>query len=100
MTNFLIKEGFEVESYDNAEDAAMAISGGVASMVIAGLAFAGMDGEEFIRRTRDSYAGPVVIVSSSLDAARKSALRDLGVKAAIDKSGPWQEALKTELAAV
>jgi DNA-binding NtrC family response regulator len=100
VKNFLVREGFEVESFDNAEEAGMAVSGGIASMVISGLAFAGMDAEEFIRRTRENYSGPVVVISSSLDPKREAALRALGVKAAIDKSGPWQEALKAELAAL
>jgi DNA-binding NtrC family response regulator len=100
MKNFLTHEGFEVESFDNAEDAGMAVSGGQASMVITGLAFAGMEAEEFIRRTRENYAGPLVVISSSLDPGKEAALRALGVKAAINKSSPWQETLKTELAAL
>jgi DNA-binding NtrC family response regulator len=100
MKNFLTQEGFEVESFNNAEDAGMAISGGLASMVISGLAFAGMEAEDFIRRIQEVYAGPVVVISSSVDPQRESALRALGVKAAINKSGPWQKALKSELAAL
>jgi DNA-binding response OmpR family regulator len=100
VKNFLAQEGFEVESFGNAEEAGMAVSGGQASMVISGLAFAGMEAEDFIRRTRENYAGPLVVISSSLDPQREAALRTLGVKAAIDKSGPWQEALKAELAAL
>ena len=100
MKNFLTQEGFEVESFSNAEEAGMAISGGLASMVISGLAFAGMEAEEFIRRTKENYAGPLVVISSSLDPQKKSSLSGLGVKAAIDKSGPWQESLKAELAAL
>jgi DNA-binding response OmpR family regulator len=94
MGGFLTREGFEVEGFDNADDADMAISGGTAAMVIAGLAFAGMEGEDFIRRTRESYSGPMVIVSSSIDPEREARLRELGVNAAISKSGPWQEALR------
>ena len=100
VKNFLSQEGFEAESFANAEDAGMVISGGQAAMVIFGLAFAGMEAEDFIRRTRENYAGPLVGISSSLDPKREAALRSLGVKAAINKSGPWQEALKAELAAL
>ncbi|MDR1445138.1 MAG: response regulator [Treponema sp.] len=100
MKNFLTGEGFEVEGFDNAEDAAMAVSGGRASMMICGLAFAGMKAEDFIRRTRENYAGPIVVISSSLDSQTAVSLKALGVKAAFDKSGPWQDALKTELAAL
>jgi DNA-binding response OmpR family regulator len=100
MKNFLTKEGFEVVSFDHADDANMAISGGVASMVIAGLAFAGMEGEDFIRRTRETYAGPIVVISSSIDAEKELALREMGVNAAISKSGAWQEALRKELDAL
>jgi hypothetical protein len=69
-------------------------------MVISGLAFAGMEAEDFIRRTRENYSGPIVVISSSLDPQKEAALRALGVKAALNKSGPWQDALKTELAAL
>jgi DNA-binding NtrC family response regulator len=100
MKNFLTHEGFEVEGFDNAEDADMAISGGLASMVITGLAFAGMKVEDFIRRTKENYAGPLVVISSSLDPGKEAALLKLGVKAAISKSGPWQDFLKAELAAL
>jgi DNA-binding response OmpR family regulator len=100
VKNFLSQEGFEVESFDNAEEAGMAISGGAASMVISGLALAGMEAEDFIRRTRENYAGPLVVISSSLDPQREAALRTLGVNAAINKAGPWQKALKAELAAL
>ncbi|MDR3161027.1 MAG: response regulator [Spirochaetaceae bacterium] len=100
VKSFLGQEGFTVEGFDNAEEAGMAISGGLASMVISGLAFAGMEGEDFIRRTRENYAGPLVVLSSSLDPQKEAALRSLGVKAAISKAGPWQEALKAELAAL
>jgi two-component system cell cycle response regulator len=100
MKKFLTGAGFDVEGFDNAEDAAMAVSGGQASMVISGLAFAGMKAEDFIRRTRENYAGPIVVISSSLDSRTAASLKTLGVKAAFDKSGPWQEALKAELAAL
>jgi DNA-binding NarL/FixJ family response regulator len=69
-------------------------------MVISGLAFAGMEAADFIRRTRENYAGPIVVISSSLDSQTTAALKDLGVKAALDKSGSWQEPLKIELAAL
>jgi two-component system cell cycle response regulator len=100
MKNFLAKEGFEVEGFDDPEDAIMAISGGQASMVISGLALAGMEAEECIRRIRENYAGPLVVISSSLDPQTASSLMALGVKAALDKSASWQESLKAELAAL
>jgi two-component system cell cycle response regulator len=100
MKNFLAKEGFETEGFDNPEDAIMAVSGGQASMVISGLALAGMEAGEFIRRIRENYAGPVVVISSSLDPRTASSLMALGVKSALDKSAPWQEPLRAELAAL
>jgi DNA-binding response OmpR family regulator len=100
MRNFLSKEGFEVEGYDKAEDANIAISGGAASMVIAGLAIAGVEGDDFVRRIIESYAGPVIILSSSIDRQNEDALLALGVKAAINKAGAWQVVLKPYLDAI
>ena len=100
MRNFLNKEGFEVEGYDNAEDANMAISGGTASMVIAGLAIAGVEGDDFVRRIIESYAGPVIIISSSIDRQKEDSLLAIGVKAAINKAGSWQDLLKPYLDAI
>ena len=78
----------------------MAIGGGAMDMVIMGLTFADTDGESFLRRTMSSYAGPVIVVSSSIDSGLEEKLIDLGVRAAISKSGPWQESLKPHLAAL
>ena len=100
MRRFLAAEGFEVESFSNAEDANIAISGGSASMVIAGLAIAGAEGEDFIRKVKESYSGPFVILSSSIDPEREEALLALGVKAAISKSGTWQKNLRPLLSAL
>ena len=100
MENFLTKEGFEVEGYGSPEDASMAISGGSAAMVIAGLAIAGVEGDDFIKRIIEFYNGPLIIISSSIDKQKEEELLDLGVKAAINKSGKWQEALRPYLAEI
>ena len=97
MKLFLEKEGFEVEGFDNTQEADMAIGGGAMDMVIMGLTFTDSEGDDFLNRTMESYAGPVVIVSSSIDGKKEEKLVDLGVKAAINKSGPWQQALKPHL---
>jgi two-component system cell cycle response regulator len=93
MRTFLSGEGFEVESFDTAEDAGMAINGGTASMVITGLAIADMSGETFIQKVAESFAGPIVILSSSINDDQAAALKSLGVRAAINKSGKWKDEL-------
>ena len=100
MRAFLQREGFEVESFDNPQDADMVIGSGAADMVIMGLAFADISGPEFIERIREFYGGPIIVISSSLDNDKEKALVSLGARAAINKSGPWQEALKPHLSAL
>ena len=98
MKTFLEAEGFEVESFESAQEAEIVIGAGAADMVIMGLTFADIDGEKFVSRTVESFAGPVIVVSSSADnKEREERLIDLGIKAAIDKSGPWKESLKPYL---
>ncbi|MDR3342782.1 MAG: response regulator [Treponema sp.] len=97
MRIFLVNEGFEVESFDNWEDAAIAVSGGSADMVITGLALADMSGETYIKKMVDSYAGPIIVMSSSINQQTEHTMLALGVKAAIGKSGGWKEALRPYL---
>ena len=99
MRSFLEAQGFEVESFDSAQEANMVIGAGAADIVITGLAFPDMDGEEFISRVRESFAGPIIVVSSSIDNQDKyERLVDLGIRAMVLKSGPWKENLKPFLA--
>ena len=100
MRSFLISEGFEVEDFAGANDAYIAIQGGTAAMVITGLQLLGAEGDSFVRRTLEAFSGPVIVVSSSLDAKKEAALHGLGIKAAIEKSDDWQKALKPHLAAL
>ena len=94
---FLQKEGFEVESFDSAQEASLAIGGGGADMVIMGLTFADGGGTDFLDKVVDSYAGPVIVISASLTDQRKEELIDHGAKAAINKTGSWQSNLKPHL---
>ena len=100
MNSFLQKEGFEVESFENAQEANLAISGGTVDMFIMGLTFADIEGEELLRRASESFSGPIIVVSSSLDKVKEERLIAQGAKAAINKSGPWQEGLKPFLSAL
>ena len=96
MKSFLLNEGFEVESYDNARDASMGISGGLIDMVIMGLAFTDIDGEEFLKSVSESFSGPIIVVTGSVDAEKENRLAALGCRAAIGKTG-WQSSLKPYL---
>ena len=100
MRVFLEGEGFSVEGFGSPEDANIAIQGGSAAMVISGLELAGTGGEAFIKRTIEDFHGPVVVVSSSLDAKKETALQDIGVKACIGKAGDWKGALRRHLRAL
>jgi len=99
MRNFLVKEGFEVESFDNVQDSNMAISGGAVDMVIIGLTFVDAEGEEFLNRIQDCYSGPIIVISSSVE-KHEEQLMSLGIKDAISKTGPWQDRLRLHLAAL
>jgi len=101
MRIFLEAEGFEVESFDSAQEANMAIGGGLADMVIMGLAFHDTEGEDFLVRTVESFSGPVIVVSSSMDEERTEKLINMGARAALNKTGSsWKEGLKPHLAAL
>ena len=100
MRNFLEKEGFEVESFDSAQEANFSISAGSGEIVITGLTFSDIDGVEFLLKIMDSFSGPVIVVSSSVDKALEEKLIDLGIRAALSKSGSWQEKLKPHLLAL
>jgi DNA-binding response OmpR family regulator len=97
MKTFLEAEGFEVESFDSAQEANIAIGGGFADLVIMGLAFQDMDGKEFLAKTVEAFAGPVIIVSSSSDEQRTNELLSLGARAVVSKSGSWKEDLRSHL---
>ena len=100
MRSFLEKEGFEVESFDSAQEANFSIGAGSGDMVITGLTFQDIEGEEFVQKIMDSFSGPVIIVSSSVEKSLEEKLIDLGIRAALGKSGNWQEGIKPHLAAL
>ena len=100
MKTFLEGEGFEVESFDSAQDASMTIGSSMVDMVIMGLTFADSEGKEFFNKITESFAGPIIIISSSVDEKNKAELIARGAKAAIDKSDHWQLSLKPHLAAL
>ena len=98
MKGFLETEGFEVESYESAQEASFAIGAGTGDIVIMGLTFSDLDGEEFAVKVIESFSGPVLVVSSSIDKDKEDHLLELGIKAAVNKSGQWKDALKPYLA--
>lgn len=95
---FLAREGFEVEGFNNGEDASFVVNGSDIAMILCGLSLSDMDGKDFIKRVREYFAGPIIIISSSIENEDDEALRELGVTAALKKSGGWQEALRPYLA--
>jgi DNA-binding response OmpR family regulator len=97
LRTFLEKEGFEVESFDSAQEAGFSIGAGSGDMVIMGLAFFFFLGAEFINKILESFSGPVIVISSSVDKTLEAKFIDMGIRAAFNKSGPWQEGLKPHL---
>ena len=100
VKSHLENEGFEVASYGNTQDANMAIGSELISMVIMGLTFTDARGEDFLNKILESFAGPVVVISASVDDKKKKDLLLKGVAAAINKSSPWQQFLKPHLSAL
>ena len=98
MKVFLQSEGFMVEGFDSALEANMTIAAGGADMIIVGLAFAGIEGEEFVNKIVSTFSGPVIVISSSVDKVKEERLLALGVHAAINKSISWKESLRPYLA--
>ena len=100
VRTFLKGEGFEVSSFESAQDANMAISSEIIHMVIMGLAFADIEGKEFLKKIVDSFTGPIIVISSSVDQKMHEELVAQGITAAINKSGPWQQSLMPYLTAL
>jgi len=100
MRVFLEEEGFEVEGFDSAAEANLTIGAGSADMVIMGLTFADVDGKEFAKRIVETFTGPVIVVSSSLDKEKSNKLKEMGILAAFDKAGPWKEGIRPHLSAL
>ena len=100
MKTFLEAEGFEVESFESAQEAGFAIGAGSGDMVIMGLTFSEMEGEEFLSKTALSFSGPIIVVSSSMNSNRVEELVELGARATLDKTGPWKKDLKPYLSAL
>ena len=100
MRIFLEETGFAVEGFDSAQEANLTIGAGSADIVIMGLTFSDIDGYEFAKRVVESFTGPVIVVSASLTQEKIAELKALGILAAIDKSGPWKDAIKPHLLAL
>ena len=97
MTSFLESEGFQVESYNNTREASAAINAGFGDMVIMGLAFVDSEGDDFAAKIIESFSGPVIVVSSSIDKETEDRLIQMGIKAAVSKSGFWKDNLRPHL---
>ena len=94
MKSFLSGKGLECESFERGDDAVNAVAGGRATFVITGLELPDMSGEEFLKRLMTlPQKTPVIVVTSSDEAAKHKRIEALGVKAIIMKSDDW----KTEL---
>jgi DNA-binding response OmpR family regulator len=100
MRTFLQAEGFEVEGFDSAQEANLSIGAGGADIVVMGLAFADIDGKDFVRKTMETFSGPVFVVSSSVDKILEHELHDMGVMAACSKTDAWKDILRPHLLAL
>jgi len=94
MKSFLSEKGLESESFEKGEDAVNVIAEGRASFVITGLELADMSGQEFLKRLMTlPHKTPIIVVTSSDEAAKHKRLEALGVKAIIMKNDDWKEKL-------
>lgn len=94
MRAYLTEKGLECESFERGEDAVDAVKDGRASFVITGMELADMSGEELVKRLIVMpRKTPVIVVTSSEDAADSKPLKALGVREVILKSGEWKEEL-------
>ena len=99
MKTFLVELGHESENFARGEDAVAAVKAGKTDWVITGMSLGDMGGEEFIKRLAVSeVSAPVIVVTSSDEAAQYQRLVALGVKAIIQKSGDWKTGLSEKLA--
>ena len=90
---FLTEQGFFVESYGFANQALEAI-GDDTGIIISGLVFPDMSGEDFIKSAvKNVHNIPIVALTSTTDPQKQQMLVDLGVKKRIQKSGDWQKEL-------
>jgi len=94
---FLESEGFKVESFGTAQEATIAIVGGLPDMIIMGLAFSDAEGEEFLARAVESFDGPIIVLSSTSDERKAEKLISLGAHALVNKSASWKDELKPYL---
>jgi len=90
---FLTEQGFFVESYGLAKQALEAI-GDDTGIIISGLVFPDMSGEDFIKNAiGDTHKIPIIALTSTTDPQKQQMLIDIGVKKRIEKSGTWQDEL-------
>jgi len=95
MKVFLTELGVESENFERGEDVLDIVGTRKVSCVITGLELADMSGEELIRQLLFSgHSMTIIAVTGSDDDERAQNLRDLGVKATIQKGGNWKEKLR------
>ncbi|MDR1802956.1 MAG: response regulator [Treponema sp.] len=95
MGIFLAELGLESKGFDRGEDVLDAVESRKVSCVICGLELMDMSGEELIKRLLfASYSMTIIAVTSSANEERAQRLKELGVKAIIQKGGNWKEQLR------
>ncbi|MDR2534604.1 MAG: response regulator [Treponema sp.] len=91
---FLNEQALEVESYSTGTEVIEAINKGDVSLLITGLAFADIEGVDFIKRIVGCpYVVPIIILTAVQDPKMEHILNELGIKAHVLKSSAWQEQL-------
>jgi two-component system cell cycle response regulator len=91
---FLDEHKFEAEAFDNAKEALEIVSAGQVGLIITGLSFSDMDGDEFIKRIIGfPETIPIIALTGNQSPQTEYEARRLGVKGWIHKSSAWQEQL-------
>ena len=95
MKFFLAELGLESKGLERGEDVLDAVEAHKVSCVITGLELLDMSGEELIKKLLFStHSMTIIAVTSSNNEERAQRLKELGVKAIIQKGGNWKEKLR------
>ena len=92
---FLAELGVDSDGFEKGDDVLNEIGNRKVSCVITGLELADMTGEELIKQLQFSgHLMTIIAVTSSVNDERIKTLKELGVKATIQKGGNWKEKLR------
>ena len=94
MRLFLIKEGVEYESFDEANKALDMIKNDNNVIVVAGMYFAGMELADFVQEIRAlPHYIPIIILTSGTASEDQKIIKNVTVDAYVEKTGAWEKSM-------